>query len=189
MVAVNSIEEAATLVSKASRIMVVGSSGGGKTTLSQGIASHRGVEYFSIDRDVRWISGWTQRERGEQLRILKDIVRRDRWLLDGSGPSTFDIRLPRTDIVIWMRLPRITCLVGVAKRVARHYGTVRPYMAEGCREPIPDREFLSCIWNFEKRHAPVFLRNFELYGPDVPIFQVKSRAQARQLLDLVRAAH
>ncbi|MCL6651974.1 AAA family ATPase [Agrobacterium rubi] len=189
MVAVNSIEEAAALVSKASRIMVVGSSGAGKTTLSQGLASHRGLEYFSIDRDVRWISGWTQREAGEQRRILEDIVRRERWLLDGSGPSTFELRLPRTDIVIWMRLPRVTCLMGIAKRVARYYGTVRPHMAEGCREPLPDRKFLSYIWNFEKHHAPKFLRNFELYGPQVPIFQVKSRAQARQLLDLVRAAH
>lgn len=189
MVAVNTIEEAASLVSKASRIMVVGSSGGGKTTLSQALASHRNLEYFSIDRDVRWISGWTQREVGEQRRILEDIVCRERWLLDGSGPSTFELRLPRTDIVIWMRLPRVTCLIGVAKRVARNYGTVRPAMAAGCPEPLPNWDFLSYIWNFEKRHAPVFLRNFEFYGPQVPIFQVKSRAQARELLDLVRAAH
>ncbi|KAA3509885.1 AAA family ATPase [Agrobacterium rosae] len=186
---IEDIGQAASLVSKASRIMVVGSSGGGKTTLSQALASYRNLEYFSIDRDVRWISGWTQREVGEQHRILEDIVRRDRWLLDGSGPSTFELRLPRTDIVIWMRLPRLTCLMGVAKRVARYYGTVRPYMASGCREPLPNMEFLSYIWNFEKRHAPVFLRNFELYGPQVPIFQVKSRAQARQLLDLIGSAH
>jgi adenylate kinase family enzyme len=99
------------------------------------------------------------------------------------------LRLPRTDIVIWVRLPRVTCLMGVAKRVARYYGTVRPHMASGCPEPLPNLEFLSYIWNFEKRHAPVFIRNFELYGPQVPIFQVKSRAQACQLLDLVRAAH
>ncbi|MBB3946922.1 adenylate kinase family enzyme [Rhizobium skierniewicense] len=189
MAAINSIEEAAECISKASRIMVVGCSGGGKTTLSQGICSRKGLEYFSIDRDVRWMSEWTQRDSGEQRRILEDIVRRERWLLDGSGPSTFELRLPRTDVVIWMRLPRVTCLMGVAKRVAKYYGTVRPYMADGCREPLPDREFLSYIWTFEKHHAPVFLRNFELYGPHVPIFQVKSRAQASLLLDLVRAAH
>ncbi|WP_421361396.1 AAA family ATPase [Agrobacterium rosae] len=186
---IDDIGQAASLVSKASRIMVVGSSGGGKTTLSQALASDMNLEYFSIDRDVRWISGWTQREVGEQRRILEDIVRRDRWLLDGSGPSIFELRLPRTDIVIWMRLPRVTCLMGVATRVAKYYGTVRPYMAGGCREPLPNMEFLSYIWNFEKRHAPVFLRNFELYGPQVPIFQVKSRAQARQLLDLIGSAH
>lgn len=189
MAVVNDIEHAASLASKAARIMVVGCSGGGKTTISRGLSDHLGLEYFSIDRDVRWLDGWSQRESGAQRRILQEIVTRDRWLLDGSNPSTFQLRLPRTDLVIWMRIPRLTCLMGVAKRVAANYGTVRPDMADGCPEPLPNREFLSYIWHFEKRHAPVFIRNFELYGPDVPIFQVKSRAQARQLLDLVRAAH
>ncbi|WP_320195252.1 AAA family ATPase [Agrobacterium rosae] len=186
---IDDIGQAASLVSKASRIMVVGNSGAGKTTLSRALASHKKSEYFSIDRDVRWLDNWTQRDGAEQRRILEDIVRRDSWVLYGANPSTFNLRLPRTDVVVWMRLPRATCLMGVARRVARYYGTVRPFMADGCPEPLPNREFLTYIWNFEKRHAPVFVRNFELYGPQVPIFQVKSRAQARQLLDLIGSAH
>ncbi len=189
MLEIDTIEEAAVRVASASRIMVVGSSGAGKSTLSRYIAAHRDLDYVSIDRDVRWISGWAQRGRDEQHRILQDIVSRDRWVLDGSNPSTFEMRLPRTQLVIWMLLPRISCMMGVAKRVARHYGTVRPEMADGCREKLPDMEFLGYIWHFEKRHAPVFIRNFDLYGPEVPIFQVKSRAQARALLDLIGTAH
>jgi adenylate kinase family enzyme len=186
---VDDIESAASLLSKASRVTVVGNSGAGKTTFSRALADNRKLEYFSIDRDVRWLTSWTQRETGEQRRIIENIVSRDRWVLEGANPSTFDLRLPRTDVVVWMRLPRLTCLTGVVRRVVKYYGTVRPDMADGCPEPIPDREFLSYIWNFEKRHAPIFLRNFELYGPHVPIFQVKSRAHARHLLDLIRAAH
>lgn len=189
MTVIDEIEIAASLLSKASRVSVVGNSGAGKTTFSRALARHRNLDYFSIDRDVRWLSRWSQRETGEQRRIVEDIVSHDRWVLDGANPSTFDLRLPRSDIVIWMRLPRTTCLMGVARRVAKYYGTVRPDMADGCPEPLPNWEFLSYIWNFEKRHAPVFIRNFELHGAEVPIFQVKSRAQACQLLDLVRAAH
>lgn len=189
MLQIQTIEEAASQVSRASRIMVVGSSGGGKTTLARHIAASKNLEYFSIDRDVRWISGWTQRDPDEQRRIIETIIARDRWVFDGSGPSTFELRLARTDLVIWMRLPRVSCMMGVARRVARHYGTVRPEMAAGCPEPLPNLEFLSYIWNFEKRHTPAFLHHFELYGPHVPIFQVKSRAQATALLDLIGAAH
>lgn len=180
------VEDAAAIVAQARRVMVVGCSGGGKTTLSRKLASHLDVSYFSIDRDVRWLENWSQRDRQEQYRILKDIIAQDRWVLDGSNPSTFDLRLPRTDIVIWIRLPRLSCLAGVARRVTRYYGTVRPDMAEGCREPIPDREFLTYIWTFEKRHAPIFSQNFDLYGPEVPVYQIKSRKQTRQLLDLLR---
>ena len=189
MKVLDDVEHAARLVSNASRIMVLGNSGAGKTTLSKTLSAKLNCEYFSIDRDVRWQNNWTQRGSAEQRRILQDIVQRERWVLDGANPSTLDIRLPRTDIVIWMRLPRMTCLMGVARRVVKYYGTVRPDMAEGCPEPLPNREFLTYIWNFEKHHAPKFTRNFELYGPETPIFQVKSRAQASKLLDLVSAAH
>ena len=57
-------------------------------------------------------------------------------------------------------------------------------MAQGCPERL-DREFLRYIWNFERRHAPLFEQNFDLYGPDVPVWQVKSRKQLRRLLDLL----
>ena len=189
MKVLDDVEHAARLVSNASRIMVLGNSGAGKTTLSKTLSAKLNCEYFSIDRDVRWQNNWTQRGSAEQRRILQDIVQRERWVLDGANSSTLDIRLPRTDVVIWMRLPRMTCLVGVARRVVKYYGTVRPDMAEGCPEPLPNREFLTYIWNFEKHHAPKFIRNFELFGPETPIFQVKSRAQASKLLDLVSAAH
>lgn len=189
MVAVDDIRQAAALISKASRIMVVGSSGAGKTTLSRAIGQRFGLEHLSMDKEYFWLPGWQARARPEQREMISAAVMRERWIMDGSNPSSFDLRLPRTDIVIWMRLPRITCILSVLKRVRETYGTTRPDMADGCIEQWPDREFLSYIWNFEKRHAPIFLRNFELYGPQVPIFQVKSRAQARQLLDLVRAAH
>ncbi len=189
MVAVNSIEEAAMLVSKASRISVVGSSGAGKTTLSRAIGRRFGLTHLSMDKEFFWLPGWLARERAEQRQMIAAAIQHDRWIMDGSNPSSFDLRLPRTDLVIWVRISRFTCIWSVLKRVAKSYGKTRPDMAPGCAEQWPDLEFLSYIWNFEKRHAPVFLRNFELYGPQVPIFQVKSRAQARQLLDLVRAAH
>ncbi|PVE56382.1 AAA family ATPase [Rhizobium rhizogenes] len=185
---ISDIAEAARLLGHASRVLVVGSSGGGKTTLSRQVAHHLQAEYFSIDRDVRWLPNWTQREQGEQHRIIRDIVVHDRWVLDGSNPSTFDIRLPRTDVVIWMRLSRLTCLAGIGRRVMRNYGRVRPDMADGCAEPLPNLEFLTYIWTFEQRHAPLFVRNFDLYGPEVPIFQVKSRREADRLLDLMRSA-
>lgn len=189
MVVITDIDEAASLVSKASRIMVVGSSGAGKTTLSRKIATRFGLTHISMDKEFFWLPGWVARERPEQRQMISEAIKDDRWIMDGSNPTSFDLRLPRTDFVIWVRISRIVCVWSVLKRVAKSYGKTRPDMAAGCAEQWPDKEFLSYIWNFEKRHAPILLRNFELYGPQVPIFQVKSRAQARELLDLVRAAH
>lgn len=182
---IDKTEKAAEIIGSASRIMVVGCSGGGKTTLSLKLASRFGLQYQSIDRDVRWLPGWKERERTAQHALLQDLITQDRWIMDGSNPSTFDLRLPRTDIVIWVRMSRWVCLLGVARRVARYYGRVRPAMAEGCPEPLPDRAFMEYIWNFEKKYAPIFLHNFELYGSGVPIFQVKSRREVQRLLDIL----
>lgn len=179
-----SIEDAARRLAGAQRILVIGCSGGGKSTLAQALASRFGLEYQSIDRDVRWIAGWNQRPREEQRRIISELVTRERWVMDGSNPSSFDIRLNRADLVIWVRMPRLVCLMGIARRVWRYRGTTRPEMAEGCPEPLPDREFLDYIWNFEKKSAPIFVRNIALYGPQTPVVMLKSRADTKRLLDL-----
>ncbi|MGG2477740.1 AAA family ATPase [Rhizobium sp. BR5] len=178
------VEDAAAIIASAQRIMVVGCSGGGKSTLSQKLATAFGLRYISMDRDIFWLPGWQARPREEQRQRIAAIITEDRWLMDGSNPSSFDMRLPRTDIVLWVRMPRWLCLWGAVSRIAKGYGKARPEMAAGCPERI-DLDFLRYIWNFEHRHTPIFEQNFALHGPNVPIFQLKSRKQLRRLLDLL----
>ena len=180
-----SLAEAADALTRASRVLVVGCSGGGKTMLSRRIATELGLPYLSIDRDVRWLPGWQEREKSAQRAILERLVRQERWVIDGSGASTFDIRLPRADLVLWVRVPRRVALSGLTRRVIRHLGTVRPDMADGCPEPFPDREFLSYVWNFEKEHAPGFVRAFDRHGPQVPVVVLRARGE---IADLLRAS-
>jgi hypothetical protein len=88
-----------------------------------------------------------------------------------------------------MRPSRWVSLVGVYRRVLRSYGRVRPEMAQGCPEQLPDREFLSYVWNFEKDQTPKILSVIAEHGPDVPILQLKSHAEVSQLLALLTARH
>jgi len=162
--------------------MVIGCSGGGKSTLSLKISERFGLEYQSYDRDIRWLPGWRVRDRGEQRKIVGDLVSRERWVMDGTTVSTFDLRLPRVDLVIWVRVPRRTSLMGVARRVLTNYGTVRLDMAEGCPEQLPDWEFLSYIWTFEKRVAPRIVSAIERIAPTVPLVILRARDEFETLL-------
>jgi adenylate kinase family enzyme len=182
-------QEAATHLGNARRIMVIGCSGGGKSTLSRKIAAALNLPNRSMDREVFWLPNWVQRPRAEQRAILSEIVKADRWLLDGTNPSSFDIRLPRTDLVIWVRPPRWRCLLGVYRRAAKFVGKHRPDMADGCVEQWPDREFLSYIWNFERRFAPRIIQEIERHGPNVPVVTLKSHDQMAHLLDLAGLPH
>ncbi|MEQ1407855.1 AAA family ATPase [Neorhizobium sp. Rsf11] len=180
------IAEAADKVRHADRILVVGCSGGGKSTLSQKIARRFGLVYLSIDRDVLWLPGWVQRERGEQRRIIEKLILQDRWVMDGTNSSTFDIRVPRSDIVVWVRMPRLVNVWGILSRWMRHWGRTRPDMAPGCPEKM-DWEFFQFVWTWEEKFRPRVLAGLEEHAGDRPVLVLKSRADMRELLDLVGA--
>lgn len=177
-----SIKAAADRLPKINRVLVIGCSGGGKTTLSKNISIASDFEYLSLDRDVLWLPGWRERDRSEQRSIISQLIERDRWVFDGSGASTFDLRLPRTDLIFWVRVPRHIALLGLLGRIRSNYGKVRPFMPDGCPERFPDREFLSYIWNFEKSYAPRFVNSIDQYGPNIPVAVFESRAEIDRFL-------
>ena len=170
------------MLAGAERVLVVGCSGGGKTTLALKIAERFDLIYQSLDRDVRWLPGWRERDKSEQREIISDLVAQDRWVMDGSGPSTFDIRVPRADLIVWVRVSRIVALYGVWCRVLRNFGKVRIAMAEGCPEPMPDRTFLSYIWNFERDTSPRFVQQIDKFGAEVPVVVLKSHQEISTML-------
>lgn len=184
--AVNYVDDtvAADHIRSAGRILVVGCSGGGKSTLSQKLAWHFDLTYISIDRDILWLPGWAKRDRVEQRRRIVERIEADRWIMDGTNPSTFDVRVPRSDIVIWVRMPRLLCIWGVVTRWLKYLGRTRPEMAPGCIEKV-DWEFLEFIWTFEDKFSPRIVAGLAQHGPDVPVLQLKSRRQMQRLLDLL----
>ncbi len=178
------IDQGAALVRTANRVLVMGCSGGGKSTLSLKLAARFGLVYISIDRDILWLPGWVERGKEEQRAIIVAKARGERWIMDGTNPSTFDVRLPRTDLVIWVRMPRLLCVWGVVSRWIKWMGRTRPEMAPGCIEKV-DWEFLRFIWTFEEKFTPRVLAGLAAHGAEVPVLQVKSRGEMRQLLDLL----
>lgn len=178
------VADAASRLKQARRILVVGCSGGGKTTLSRKMAARLDLPFVSMDREFFWLAGWQNRAKTEERALIAAKVAEERWLMDGTGSSSFDLRLPRAELMIWVRLPRLACMWGVVSRWMKWSGRTRPDMAPGCPERL-NPEFLRYIWTFEKKVAPGILANLNRHGPHVPVFQVKNRAEMRALLDLL----
>lgn len=171
---IENADQAALLLRQAQRILVIGCSGSGKSTLSQKIAALKGLAYISMDRDVYWLPGWKDRPRPEAMSLIEGFVAGPAWIMDGTSPRTMPLRLPRTDIVLWLRPHRFVSLYGVIRRWLHYRGRTRPEMADGCPERI-SREFLSYIWNFEKTQSPRLVEMFEQYGPGIPVVIIRSR--------------
>jgi adenylate kinase family enzyme len=177
------IEDAAETLRSARRILVLGCSGGGKSTFSQRLSSVLGIRYVSMDRDVFWLPGWVSRDPVEQRLIITQIAAEDSWIMDGNNPRSLDLRLPRADIILWVRMPRWLCLWSIVRRGWAHRGKTRPDMAPGCLEQMPDRQFISYVWHFERDDVPEFMEGIGRCGASVPIFQLRRRADMSRLLN------
>ncbi|MFJ6325495.1 MULTISPECIES: AAA family ATPase [unclassified Rhizobium] len=180
------IDEAAGILQKAERVLVIGCSGTGKSTLAQAIASLRGLAYVSMDRDIFWLPGWQLRPRAESIALIEQAVAGPRWIMDGNSPGTLPLRLPRADIVIWRRPPRHIALRGVVSRWLRYRGRSRPEMAPGCPERL-DWKFLRYIWTFERNEAPQFRDMLERHGGNVPVVTLISYRDGEELLSRLRS--
>ncbi len=169
------------------RILVMGSSGSGKSTFARQLSGITGIPVVSIDA-LFWKPGWVESDRAEFRERLADVTRQPRWIMDGNYTSAWgELRRDVSDTVIWFDLPRATCMMGILTRIAKSYGKVRPEMAPGCPEKI-DLEFFRYVWTYREKQRPTLLAFFEGLRPDQTFITFTNRAQAdRYLSDLAPA--
>ncbi|WP_244625083.1 AAA family ATPase [Rhizobium daejeonense] len=175
------VETAARLLPGCRRLLVLGCSGSGKSTLSRKLGELLDLPHISMDREVFWLPGWQQRPREEAVKRIVEIAATSRWIMDGTSPGTLPIRLPRADIVIWMRPPRLVSLYGVLSRGIRYRGRSRPEMADGCPERVT-LEFLRYVWNFERHSAPQVDAQLAAFSGEVSVLTLRSHAASERLL-------
>ena len=97
-----------------------------------------------------WREGWVNVSKDELDAQIKDVLRKDEWIIDGNYSRTIPMRLEKCDTVFYLDYPRLVCFFGVVRRVLGSLGKTRPDMAEGCPERF-DLEFLQYTWKFRKK--------------------------------------
>lgn len=130
------------------RVLVIGSPGAGKSTLSHELAARTGLPLFHLDR-LFWLPGWVERDRDEGRAELAEVLAGGRWIIDGNYGSTMPMRVARADTVVWLDYPTGLCLARVFRRWWRYRGVARPDMTEGCPENL-NLEFLLYVLNFRR---------------------------------------
>jgi adenylate kinase family enzyme len=173
------------------RIVIVGNAGSGKSTLARRLGECMRLPVIHLDA-LRWEPGWRPASN-DTLRIrLSAALSQDGWITDGNyAACTFDLRLPRADLVIWIESWRLHCLCRVVKRALRSRFRTDQHLAPGCPERF-DRRFLDrlrFIVNFNRVNRPIIEAERAKYGPDVPVVVLRGHAAISRLLDSAEAAH
>ncbi|MEL7423361.1 MAG: topology modulation protein [Bacteroidota bacterium] len=138
---------------KHQRIMVAGCSGSGKSTFSRELAARTKLPLIHLDREY-WLPGWVEPSKQDWRRSMAELVQQERWIMDGNYSATWDIRLPRTELVIYLQYPLWLLFWRSTKRILSYRGRVRPDMAPGCPEHFnwSFYHFLIGCWYGRKRH-------------------------------------
>lgn len=125
--------------------MILGQPGSGKSTLAQLLGGITHLPVVHLDQ-LQWEAGWTEVNRAERTRRVREVHRRPAWIFEGGHSETWPDRLAHADTVIWLDLPVGLRLWRVTKRGLRWLGRTRPDMAPGCPERL-DPDFYRFIWH------------------------------------------
>ncbi|NDO18387.1 hypothetical protein FMM68_01740 [Lachnospiraceae bacterium MD329] len=127
------------------RIMIFGFSGGGKSTLARKMGEILDIEPTHFDR-LHWLPGWVESTRDYKREMIKPILERDRWIIEGNYHHIYwNERLEKADTIIFIDVNRFTCIYQAWKRSLMYKGKTRPDMGEGCTEKF-DLEFAKWVF-------------------------------------------
>jgi len=129
------------------RVMVIGSSGSGKSTISRKLAKRYQLPLVHLDHHF-WQPGWIQPSNEEWDRRVRELIAQERWLHDGNYSSTMSVRLERADLVVFLDMNRSRCVWRVLSRFLRGRQDI-----PGCDDRV-QWQFLRYIWRFPRRSRP-----------------------------------
>jgi adenylate kinase family enzyme len=167
------------------RIVILGCSGSGKSTLARRLGRRLALPVVHLDM-LYWRPGWQHPDaQGFRARVAAAFAG-DAWISEGNYSVTFDLRLPRADLVMILQPPRWLRLSRVVRRqiFQRH---TRLDLPEGCPERF-DWELLRYIWRFDRDTWPRIEAARIEYGADVPVIRLRNKREVSACLaDLTRS--
>lgn len=147
------------------RIVVVGATGTGKTTVARAIAEQLGIDHIELDA-LFWRPGWGETRDDEFLPRVEEATRGERWVLDGNCSRTRSIVWARADTIVWLdySFPRV--FWQLLRRTVRR-SAAQEELWQGCRESIRisffsrDSILLWCLrtyWRRRREYPKVLAR-------------------------------
>jgi len=163
------------------RVAILGAGGAGKSQLARELATRTGLRIVHLDV-LYWRPGWTPPPPDDFRAVLAEAVAEERWILDGNFLRySGDPRFARADTVVFLDLPRTTCLRRAVWRALRDRRRARGDLPEGCPESL-ELSFLRWVWNYPRNNRPNVVARLAALDAGVAVHRLRSQADVRRFL-------
>lgn len=151
-------------LARMTRIVLLGPAGSGKTTLARQLGERANLPVICLD--YIWRPQWPKDDVPAFRALMVTSHAGERWVSDGNfATATFDIRLPRATLIVWLDRPRWLCALRSMGRVFRKDDDHR---IGGLMK------VLRFIAKFERVNRPLIERLRIEHGSHVPVRHLKS---------------
>ena len=162
------------------RIAVIGCPGAGKTIFSRELARITKLPLIHLDLLYHDQAYHYQADKDSwRARVLRE-AKKKQWIIDGNYKSTFDIRLPKSDTIIFLDYPTHISIWRAIKRRMHFRKTVREDMPPTWKEKL-GWDFFVFILKFNYSIAPRMRQLLKSY-PSKTVIVLKSPRQAKKYL-------
>lgn len=157
------------------KITIMGCPGSGKSTLAKKLSKKYNLPLIHLD-SIYWEKNWRNISDEEFDKKITKEINKDTWIIDGNYNRTLKRRFEKSDTIIYLDYSRLTCIIGVIKRIIKYRKVVRSDMAEDCYEKF-DLEFLKFIWKFNKENRKNYYEILSTFLSDKNVFIIKNRKE------------
>lgn len=157
------------------KVIIIGSSGAGKSTFARKLRDKSGLPLYYLD--LLWHRPDRTTVSNEVFDAqLKELLSRDKWIIDGNYQRTLSVRLNACDTVFLLDFPLDVCLSGVESRIGQARADM-PWI-----ETEFDPDFKQWIIEFQNTHLLQIYMLLEQYRETKTVVIFKSRQEADDYL-------
>lgn len=157
------------------KVIIIGCPGAGKSTFARKLKEKTGLPLFYLDMIWHKPDG-TNISRDEFDGKIKEIMKKEQWILDGNYIRTLEMRLKECDTVFLLDYPLELCLEGASSRI----GKERPDMP--WIESELDLEFRQFIVDFPRESLPKIYELLKKYEKEKELHIFRKREDAEEYL-------
>lgn len=159
------------------RIMICGRPGSGKSTYAKTLSERLQLPLYHLDK-IFFTHDWEKQDNEIFMQQQKDIIEKDQWIIDGNSSQSFELRYPRTDVILYFDMPRWLCFWRIFKRCITKDISIDD-RAPNCPETV-SWPLLVYTWNYDSR-AYCRLLPLRVQYPNIPFIEVRSGKDLEQI--------